>query len=126
MHEEVSMKATAPKKPGKSSKSERICAQSGCTSAPQTKGYCRLHYISNWKHIQFNNQVKAERRLNAYIDKVAKKYPKDYLEKIKEGLEDEGRFKEMAQELEIETQNEEVTDNEFLEKFMRVVKPGGE
>lgn len=105
---------------------KRLCAHTGCTSSPSTKGYCRLHYISNWKHIQFNNQVKAERRLNDYIDKVAKKYPKDYLEKIKEGLEDEGRFKEMAQELDVETQNEEVTDNEFLEKFMRVVKPGAE
>ena len=52
---------------------------------------------------------------------------KDFLEKIKEGLEDENKFKQSVQELDLETDGEEKeTDDEFLEKFLRVVKPGQE
>lgn len=122
---EKKMKAEAApvekkKKTGKAKK----CSERGCKLPSVSEGYCRLHYLANWKHIKFNEQVKAERRLNAYIDRLSKRYPKDYMEKIKEGLEDPEKFKQMADELEVEVgKTEPETDNEFLEKFMRVIKP---
>ncbi len=77
--------------------------------------------------MRLNDHLKAEKRLNAYVEKLAKKYPSDWMEKIKEGVEDESKFKQTVQELDVEVQQEEPdTDNEFLEKFMRTVKPGGE
>lgn len=121
-------KAPAPKKAAaakSSDKKETVCAQTGCKKEVNAHGYCRLHYISNWKHIRFKEKVKAERRLNAYVDRIAKKYPKDYLEKIKETLEDEKKFKEMVSELDIEIDmSPRETDDEFLAKFLRAVKPG--
>ena len=123
-------KGTATKKvtaKASSSKKEISCAHAGCKKEPSAHGYCRLHYISNWKHIRFKEKVKAERRLNAYVDKIAKKYPKDFLEKIKETLEDENKFKEMITELDIDIDlNPRETDDEFLAKFLRAVKPGSE
>jgi hypothetical protein len=120
-------KPTTAKKPKLkvSSKKEIPCAHTGCKKEPSAQGYCRLHYITNWKHIRFKEKVKAERRLNAYVDRIAKKYPKDYLDKIKETLEDETKFKEMVSELEIELDmSPKETDDEFLAKFLRAVKPG--
>jgi len=106
-------------------KKEKNCSAPSCKKEASSHGYCRLHYISNWKHIRFNEKVKAERRLNAYVDRIAKKYPQDYLEKIKESLEDEKKFKEMVSELDIELDmSPKETDDEFLAKFLRAVKPG--
>jgi hypothetical protein len=114
------MKALGSKKTAK----KKFCLQDKCKSAPVSHGYCRLHYIANWKHIKFNNQVKAERRLNAYVDRIAKKYPKDFLERIKEGLESEEKFKQTVEELDLDTEGNEnhETEREFLEKFVRNIK----
>jgi hypothetical protein len=47
------------------------------------------------------------------------------LEKIKETLEDEKKFKEMVSELDIELDmSPKETDDEFLAKFLRAVKTG--
>jgi hypothetical protein len=120
-------KVTAAKKvvAKASDKKEKTCSAPSCKKEASSQGYCRLHYISNWKHIRFNEKVKAERRLNAYVDRIAKKYPQDFLEKIKETLEDEKKFKEMVSELDIELDmSPKETDDEFLAKFLRAVKPG--
>lgn len=128
-------KASSPKKTASSSKAkgklvsskEKICLEPSCKREASAQGYCRLHYISHWKHIRLNEKVKAERRLNAYVDRISKKYPKDYLEKIKETLEDEAKFKKMVTELEIELDiSPKETDDEFLARFLRAVKPGSE
>lgn len=107
----------------KKSTKKKFCTQPQCKAEAVSHGFCRLHYIANWKHIKFNDHVKAERRLNAYVDRLAKKYPKDFLEKIKEGLESEEKFKETMEELELEHDGEtSETEREFLEKFVRTIK----
>jgi len=111
------MKSQA-KKPKK-----KFCVQSSCKAEAVTHGYCRLHYLANYKHIKFDRHVKAERRLNAYVDRLAKKYPDDYLERIKEGLENEEKFKATVEELDLDTREEATeTEREFIEKFSRAIK----
>lgn len=106
---------------------KRYCTHEECKSEAVNKGYCRKHYLANWKLMRLNDHLKAEKRLNAYVEKLAKKYPADWMEKIKEGVEDENKFKQSVEELDVEVQPDEpATDNEFLEKFMRTIKPGGE
>ncbi len=113
-----------PEKKQKAAKTKKkFCVQSGCKAVSVSEGYCRLHYLANWKHIKFNDKVKAERRLNAYVDRLAKKYPQDYLEIIREGLEDEGKFKKTMEELDLHVESDDPqTEEEFLEKFMRGIK----
>lgn len=96
--------------------------ESECKAEAKSHGYCRLHYIKNWKLIKLNSQIKAERKLNHYIDRLSRKYPQDYIEKLKEGLEDEGKFKETVDALEMEDEQNEETESEFLEKFLRDIK----
>jgi len=106
-------------------KKKKYCMETGCKADPVSHGYCRLHYIAHWKHIKLDRQVKAERRLNAYVDRLAKKYPKDFMEKIKEGLESEEKFQQTMEELEAVSEDNSETENEFLEKFLRDIKVGG-
>ncbi len=112
------MSEPAKKKPAK----KKFCAQSECNRPAVQKGFCRLHYLANWKHIRFDQKVKAERRLNAYVDRMSRKYPADFMEKIKEGLESEDKFKETIEELDLESDQKTETEREYLEKFSRTIK----
>lgn len=110
-------KKAAPKKRVK------FCLEAECKNESKSHGYCRLHYIAHWRTIKFSNHVKAERRLNAYVDRIAKKYPKEYLDKIKEGLESEEKFKASMEEAELESDGDNSeNEQEFLEKFLRDIK----
>lgn len=111
------MKSLAKKAPKK-----KFCVQAECKAEAVSHGFCRLHYLANWKHIKFNDHVKAERRLNAYVDRLAKKYPEDYLEKIKEGLLNEEKFKQTVDELDLDEHETTETEREYLEKFVRTLK----
>ena len=95
-----------------------------CKSGATAHGFCRLHYIENWKTIKFDRHLKAEKRLNAYVNQLSKRYPKDFMDKLKEGLENEEKFKQTVEELDLESDhgNTSETEQEFLEKFIRGIK----
>lgn len=129
----VEAKETAPAKEAKEAKEAkkprlkkvRYCLFSQCKQPATTRGYCRLHYLATWKSERLNQQIKAEKRLNSYVERLAKKYPKDYLEKIKEGLESDEKFQKTMEDLfpdqEVDAENSD-TENEFLEKLVRDLK----
>ena len=70
----------------------KICAEPGCRNVQTTKGYCRLHYLKNWKQIKQEGQKKAAERLNRYVEGICKKYPDRYLEMIRKNLRGERDF----------------------------------
>ena len=111
-----------PKTQTKKATKKKFCAQEDCKSQATQQGYCRLHYIANWRQLKADEKNKAERRLNAYVDRMSKKYPKDYLERIKEGLENEEKFKQTVDELDLGEEGDAETEREFLEKFLRGAK----
>jgi hypothetical protein len=113
-------KAETASKPRK--KKDPVCSIKACKKPAVSQGYCRLHYFAHWREMKEDEKTRAERRLNAYVDRLAKRYPDDYLEKIKEGIEDEEAFKKTIEQLDIEGDSEEETEREFLEKFSRTVK----
>lgn len=106
----------------KSTKKVPACAASGCKAPAVSAGYCRLHYFAHWKEIKEEERTRAERRLNAYVDRLAKRYPADFLEKIKEGIEDENLFKMTMEQLEMDQDEDPETEREFLEKMSRAFK----
>lgn len=113
----------AKKKSGE--KKRKFCLQSHCRAEPVSEGYCRLHYIGVWKTLQLNKRIKAEKKLNTYVDKLVKKYPKNFMERLKEGLEDEGKFKQTIdeiKEIDFDSDSKEGTENEYLEKLVRDLK----
>lgn len=68
----------------------KICKEEGCTNASTTKGYCRLHYLRNWKQIKDGERRKAAKKLNRYIEHVIRKHPDRYVDIIKRDLRDPG------------------------------------
>lgn len=59
-------------------------------------GYCRLHYLANWKKIQEKQKKRASKNLNRYVDHIMKRNPDSYVDAIKGDLADEGRIKSRA------------------------------
>lgn len=69
----------------------RICKEAGCRNAGTTNGYCRLHYLKNWKKIKAKKRQTAAERLNKYIELLVKKHPDRYVEVLKKEIRS-GRF----------------------------------
>jgi len=99
------------------------CKHPKCKAKPSASGYCRLHYIVNSKKIKEAKSQQAEQRLDKFISKIAGKYPESALEKLKEGLETEEGFQALTQELDLDPDAASETEQEFLEKFTKKVKP---
>lgn len=105
----------------------KICKEKGCHDAATTAGYCRLHYLKNWKRIKKGHKEKAAKRLNAYIEHVVKKHPDRYMEIIKKDIRSP-RFDKYIEEKfgydEDDSENifSEPTYDEEIEKLIRDLK----
>jgi hypothetical protein len=64
----------------------KICKEAGCKDAATTEGYCRLHYLRNWKSIKQRKQRRRAKKLEGYIRSVMRRHPKDYVEVIKRDI----------------------------------------
>lgn len=64
----------------------KICKEEGCHNAQTTGGYCRLHYLKHWKQIKAEATEKSAKRLNKYVDFMARKNPDRYIDDIKKEL----------------------------------------
>lgn len=116
---------TAVEPKPKKAKKPKKCSTRGCKNPGVSNGLCRLHYLLGYKDRKADEKSRAERRLNAYVDRLAKRYPDEYLEKIKEGIENEDAFKKTIEQLELDKDHDEhpETEREYLEKLVRGVKP---
>ena len=76
----------------------KICVETGCKNTQTTKGYCRLHYLKNWKEIREASRKKSADKLNKYVEGLCKKFPERYLDvirrEIKNGKGHEGEASE--------------------------------
>jgi len=65
----------------------KICMETDCNDEATTDGYCRLHYLKNWKRVKLEKDERASKRLNAYIRSVMRRNPDGYMEEIKQDIE---------------------------------------
>ncbi|MBX7149439.1 hypothetical protein K1X76_10205 [bacterium] len=79
-------------------KATKICKEKECKNEQTTMGYCRLHYLQNWKKIREKQKKKAVENLNKYVDHIMKRNPDSYIETIKHDLRHTGRFQERAEQ----------------------------
>lgn len=116
------VKKTAKAPRAKKAKLPELCVYKTCGPDDRKfQGLCRKCYVANWQVFKAEKQQKAQRRLNAYVEAIAQKYPKDYMERIKDGLENEDVFNKMVQELELDEEAVSETEREYLEKLSRKV-----
>lgn len=64
----------------------KICMEIDCHNGQTTGGYCRLHYLKNWKIIKEEEKKKSAARLNRYVEGICKRNPDDYLSAVKKDI----------------------------------------
>lgn len=67
-------------------KAIKICSEPGCKNAQTTKGYCRLHYLKNWKQLKADEKKKTADRLNKYVEGIVRRSPDKYVDEVKRDL----------------------------------------
>ncbi len=56
----------------------KICKENNCMSEQTTDGFCRLHYLKNWKRIKTDKKKKAIKTLNNYVENIIRTNPENY------------------------------------------------
>lgn len=90
------------------------CREKNCENLPILSGYCRLHYIKNWKVLQKKKEILIEGKLQKYVEELIQKYPVKYIEEMLQDLKDDRDFFKVLKELNIET-SFNVEESEFDE-----------
>jgi len=77
----------------------KLCKETGCSNQQTTAGYCRLHYLKNWKRIRGEKQRKAAKNLNKYIENIVRSNPDRAVDSLKGNLRDEGTMERSMDEV---------------------------
>lgn len=70
----------------------KLCKEQGCFNQATTAGFCRFHYLKNWKKLRVERQKKASKNLNRYIDNILRNDPDQALAKLKYDIRSEISF----------------------------------
>lgn len=91
------------------------CREPGCEHEHLLSGFCRLHYIKNWRKIKRKEAILASGQLNNYVEELVSKYPDKYLDVIRQDLASEKEWAKVVIDLELESTDEEGAGDEDLE-----------
>jgi hypothetical protein len=100
-----------------------ICRETACEGLSTTAGYCRLHYIKNWKRIKRKELILAEKKLDQYIEELISKYPDKYVEAIRQDLGTEKEFSKVINDLELDESIDDFEsegDSETITESIRI------
>lgn len=81
---------------------EAVCREVACEGLATSAGYCRLHYIKNWKKIKRKELILKEGKLNQYIEELVAKYPDKYIEAIRQDLAHDKDFAKVIYDLDLD------------------------
>ncbi|MBI2711409.1 MAG: hypothetical protein HYX41_00910 [Bdellovibrio sp.] len=81
---------------------ETVCREVACEGLATSGGYCRLHYIKNWKKIKRKETILREKKLNQYIEELILKYPDKYIEAIRQDLANDKDFAKVIYDLDLD------------------------
>jgi hypothetical protein len=85
-----------------STSGETVCREVACEGLATSGGYCRLHYIKNWKKIKRKELILREKKLNQYIEELVAKYPDKYIEAIRQDLANDKDFAKVIYDLDLD------------------------
>jgi len=91
-------------------------------------GYCRMHYIKNWRRIKRKEGILASGQLNNYVEELVNKYPDKYLDVIRQDLATEKEWGKVVVDLELEGTDDDNAveeDNEAVPEGVRPASGGG-
>jgi hypothetical protein len=94
---------------------KKKCREPGCEHDHTIGGFCRLHYIKNWKKIKRKEAILASGQLNNYVEELVSKYPDRYLDVIRQDLASEKDWSKVVVDLELDSADEDGNGEEDLE-----------
>ena len=65
-----------------------ICTHQGCHDIATTKEMCRFHYLASWRKIKGKEAKKHGKALDEYLRELSKKFPEEFLVKLRADLEE--------------------------------------
>jgi hypothetical protein len=101
------------------------CREPGCEHEFTLVGYCRMHYIKNWRRIKRKEAILASGQLNNYVEELVNKYPDKYLDVIRQDLASEKEWGKVVVDLELEATDDEGAGDEDLDTVAEGVRPAG-
>ncbi len=102
---------------------ESVCREVACEGLATTHGYCRLHYIKNWKKIKRKELILKEGKLNQYIEELVAKYPDRYIEAIRGDLASEKEFSKVIHDLDLDENAEDFdVEGESVDSLIDSIK----
>jgi uncharacterized protein YihD (DUF1040 family) len=81
---------------------DAVCREVACENLATSGGYCRMHYIKNWKKIKRKEIILREKKLNQYIEELVAKYPDKYIEAIRQDLANDKDFAKVIRDLDLD------------------------
>jgi hypothetical protein len=100
----------------------KYCMEEQCADQAATKGYCRLHYIKNWKYLKMQKKLKSEGKLNEYVQRMVNKYPEEHIKVIREDLDSSKDLTELLDEYDPEKITGSDIDEETEELIAEIKK----
>jgi hypothetical protein len=67
-----------------------ICKSGGCFDMATISGFCRLHYLSNWKSLKTKEARKKGKDLKSYLVELSSRFPEEFFDKLKNEIEEMG------------------------------------
>lgn len=99
----------------------KLCKEKNCKDPQTTAGYCRMHYLRNWKQIKEKQKKKAVENLNKYIDHIMSKNPDGYVDAIREDLRNFGQFTRKADSYFADDEYNDVMEEMGAEDVERII-----
>ncbi|MGE3261226.1 MAG: hypothetical protein AB7K68_05560 [Bacteriovoracia bacterium] len=104
---------------------KRRCREPGCEHDFILTGFCRMHYIKNWRKIKRKEAILASGQLNNYVEELVSKYPDKYLDVIRQDLASEKDWSKVVVDLELDSVDDDAGGDEELEGAVEGVRTGG-
>lgn len=102
---------------------ETVCREVACEGLATSAGYCRMHYIKNWKKIRRKAVILQEGKLNQYIEELVAKYPDKYIEAILQDLSNDKDFAKVIYDLDLdESEDDFEAEGDDVEAVIDTVK----
>lgn len=102
---------------------ESVCREVACEGLATTGGYCRMHYIKNWKKIKRKEVILREKKLDQYIEELVIKYPDKYIEAIRQDLAHDKDFAKVIYDLDLDESVDDFEgDGDGDENLIDVIK----
>jgi hypothetical protein len=112
-----------PSRPQQDANGDAVCREVACEGLSTSGGYCRLHYIKNWKKIKRKELILKEGKLNQYIEELVAKYPDKYIEAIRQDLAADKDFAKVIYDLDLdESVDDFEAEGESLEAIVGDIK----